>query len=221
MDTAADRAASGVRALIASGEYGPGERLPAERELAARLKLSRPALREGLRRLRSGGVLEARRGSGTYVVEVDLDGVFEVRLKLEPLAAEYSAMRRSDDEAAEMRRLIQLMGDEIDDYEVFAAADTRIHSLVAQSAQRPVLLMTLDRISEIASLTRSVTAPIHEKRVESIEDIDRVVAAIERKHPKRAASAMERHMLHVWDDFVETVAETRDESASSSVLSSA
>lgn len=167
-------------------------------------------------------MLEARHGSGTYVVEVDLDGVFEVRLRLEPLAAEYSAARRTDTEAAEMRRLIELMEDEIDDYEVFAAADTRIHAIVAESSRQPILMTTLERITEVASLTRSVTAPDASKRVASLNDIDRVVAAIERKHAKRAAAAMERHMLHVWDDFLSVLAqEDAERLATPSALTSA
>jgi GntR family transcriptional repressor for pyruvate dehydrogenase complex len=150
-------------------------------------------------------VLESRRGSGTYVVEVDMDGVFEVRVKLEPLAAEYSALHRSGPEAAELCALIGVMHDQFDDYQTFAAADTRIHALVAASSHRPVLNTTLERITEMASLTRSVTAPERSHRVESLKDIERVVAAIERQHPRRAANAMERHIMHVWEDFKATV----------------
>lgn len=160
-------------------------------------------------------MLESRRGSGTYVVEVDLDGVFEVRSKLEPLAAEYSALHRSDEEAAELCALIALMRDEIDDYHVFATADTKIHALIASSSRRPVLNTTLERITEMASLTRAVTAPERSSRVESLKDVERVVAAIERQHPRRAANAMERHILHAWEDFNATLKESRGAPAGS------
>lgn len=202
MDSAADRAASGIRRLIASGEFAPGEQLPGERELSERLGVSRPALREGLGRLHAGGVLESRRGAGTFVVEIDLDGVFEVRTKLEPVAAEYSAMWRADEQAVELRRLVELMRDQIDDREVFVNADARVHALIAESSQLPTLALTLHRLAELASIGRTLTSPNPGLRLSALKDIEYVVAAIESRHSRRAAIAMERHLVRVWDDYV-------------------
>ena len=201
MDTAADRAASGIRALIVTGEYEPGSRLPSERELAQQLSLSRPALREGIRRLRSGGVLESRRGSGTYVSEVDPHAVYDIRARLEPLAAEWAALRRTDGEFAEMRRLVTLMSNEIDDPDIFNITDARFHNVVAHASRSPVLIGTLDRLDELALLTRTAIASDKRLRAASLLDVERVCAAIERKHPKRAANAMERHILNVRADY--------------------
>jgi GntR family transcriptional regulator, transcriptional repressor for pyruvate dehydrogenase complex len=201
VDTAADRAASGIRALIGSRQYGPGDRLPAERDLAIQLGLSRPALREGIRRLRSGGVLESRRGSGTYVSEVDLDGVYDIRVRLEPLAAERAAVRRNDSELAAMRRAVTTMRIEIEDSETFNLADATFHTLIANASGSPVLRSTLERLSELALLTRTVIAPDKRSRETSLTDVERILLAIERQHPKRAANAMERHILNVRDDY--------------------
>ncbi|HYI80181.1 MAG TPA: FCD domain-containing protein [Thermoleophilaceae bacterium] len=201
MDTAADRAAGGIRALIATGEYEPGSRLPSERELAQQLDLSRPALREGIRRLRSGGVLESRRGSGTYVSTIDPHAVYDIRARLEPLAAEWAAQRRTDAEFAEMRRLVTIMSDEIDDPDIFNITDARFHNLVAHASRSPVLIGTLDRLDELALLTRSAIASDKRLRAASLIDVERVCSAIERKHPKRAANAMERHILNVRADY--------------------
>lgn len=202
MDTAADRAASGIRALIVAGEYAPGKRLPSERELAQQLGVSRPALREGIRRLRSGGVLESRRGSGTFVSEIDAEAVYDVRVRLEPLAAQWAALRRTDSEFAEMRRLVTLMGDRIDDPETFNLSDTRFHHLVARASRSLVLIGTLDRLSELALLTRTAIVDDERLRASSLVDVERVCVAIERKHPKRAANAMERHIVNVRGDYV-------------------
>lgn len=203
MDTAADRAASGIRALIVAGEYEPGSRLPSERELAQQLNLSRPALREGIRRLRSGGVLESRRGSGTYVSMIDPHVVYDIRARLEPLAAEWAAQRRTDDEFAEMHRLVTLMGDKIDDPDIFNASDAQFHNTIAHASRSPVLIGTLDRLREMALLAR--TAIVNDKRLRaaSLVDVERVCSAIERKHPKRAANAMERHILNVRADYLD------------------
>ncbi|HEX2161213.1 MAG TPA: FCD domain-containing protein [Thermoleophilaceae bacterium] len=202
MDTAADRAASGIRALIVAGEYESGTRLPSERELAQQLEVSRPALREGIRRLRSGGVLESRRGSGTYVAEIDAQAVYDVRVRLEPLAAQWAALRRTDAEFTEMRRLVTLMRDRIDEPETFNHSDAQFHNLVARASRSPVLIGTLDRLGELALLTRTAIVNERRLRVSSLGDVERVCQAIERKHPKRAANAMERHIVNVRADYM-------------------
>jgi GntR family transcriptional repressor for pyruvate dehydrogenase complex len=201
VDTAADRAAGGIRALLASHEYGPGDRLPAERELAQQLGVSRPALREGIRRLRSGGVLESRRGSGTYVAGVDLAGVFDIRLRLEPLAAERAAQLRTERELERMRATVSLLEREMDP-ERFNRIDDRFHTQIAAASRSVVLKDTLHRLGELALLTRSVVAPDQKLRVAAFADVERVLLAIERQHPKRAANAMERHIRNVRDDYV-------------------
>src|SRR3954464_15689795 len=58
-----------IAALIERGEYGPGERLPPERDLAKQLGVSRPSVREALIALEVEGYVEVRIGSGVYVVD--------------------------------------------------------------------------------------------------------------------------------------------------------
>src|SRR5882724_11270153 len=69
---------SQLREMIHRGELRPGDRLPPERDLAKRLGVSRPTLRAGISTLAAVGVLQPRRGAGTFVVETEgppaLDG---------------------------------------------------------------------------------------------------------------------------------------------------
>ena len=60
-----------IKRLVLDGVLGPGSRLPVEKDLAARLGVSRGSLREGVRALVHLGVLETRQGDGTYVTELD------------------------------------------------------------------------------------------------------------------------------------------------------
>src|SRR5215471_13149987 len=60
-----------IKRLVLEGVLGPGSRLPIEKELAAKLGVSRGSLREGVRALVHLGVLETRQGDGTYVTELD------------------------------------------------------------------------------------------------------------------------------------------------------
>lgn len=188
-----------------AGEYGPGDRLPSERDLAKDLELSRPALREGIRRLRSGGVLESRRGSGTYVAPVDLEGVFDIRARLEPLGAERAALLRTEAEAARLAKAVEDMRQRLDDPAAFDAADAVFHGLVAQASRSPVLISALDMLTEMALLSRAVTSPLDHLRNDSLADVERIYTAIERQHPKRAANAMERHILNVRADFSDVI----------------
>src|SRR5712691_9003608 len=101
-----------IRELIASGEWGPGTRLPREADLAAQLGLSRNSLREAVRALSLARVLEVRQGDGTYVSSLEpgelleptllathlFQGrtvleLFQVRRMLEPEAAAIAAAR--------------------------------------------------------------------------------------------------------------------------------
>lgn len=61
-----------LRSAIAAGEFGPGSRLPAERDLAQQLGVSRPSLREALIALEVEGRIEVRTGSGVYVLDAQV-----------------------------------------------------------------------------------------------------------------------------------------------------
>src|SRR3954471_11973534 len=112
-----------LRRSIALGEVVAGERLPAERTLAANLGVSRPTVREALRVLQDEGALVTRRGPAggafvthrprglevTHVVEI-----FEYRLAVETTAAQLAARRRSDDDLprlADCGRALRTSGD--------------------------------------------------------------------------------------------------------------
>ena len=63
------RAIEGVIGFIDDQRYQPGSQLPSENDLAAELGISRPTLREALTELQTQGVIERRRGVGTFVAD--------------------------------------------------------------------------------------------------------------------------------------------------------
>jgi len=109
-----------VRDLITSGRLKPGDRLPAERELAHTLSVSRSAVREGIRALESLGIVEARAGQGTFVAPPQRDAItnslfrardtqrklFEVRRVLEPGLAGLAARRARPEQLEKMRAIL-------------------------------------------------------------------------------------------------------------------
>ena len=107
--------------IVVEGRRKPGEKLPNEVELAAGLGVSRATLREAIRTLCTRGVLEVRRGKGTYVSqrvgEIDdfgfsgvdyargqLRDLFELRSIFEPRAARLACRRATEGELAEILR---------------------------------------------------------------------------------------------------------------------
>ncbi|MBC2657796.1 FadR family transcriptional regulator [Pseudomonas sp. MSSRFD41] len=125
-----EQVADQIRAGILSGQYAHGSRLPSERDLAQRLKVSRPAVREAIGALQNEGMVITRHGSGTYVADcplqvneaapdyaglppVDADfspiSTLEVRLLIEPAIARLAARRAQRDPLAE--RYLEQMSD--------------------------------------------------------------------------------------------------------------
>jgi GntR family transcriptional regulator, transcriptional repressor for pyruvate dehydrogenase complex len=189
-----------LRLLILNGSYQPGEKLPAERPLAERLGVSRPALREAIRRLTSEGILEARRGSGTYVADVDLAALFQVRLRLEPLAAGLAATHARDEERQELVAMLQPVHDAGDDAGAFGSADLALHARIAQISGNPILLSLIESLTFLSEMSRKVTAVKPIVREDAIEDLETIVNAIGAGDAKLAERAMTRHLRRVQVD---------------------
>jgi DNA-binding FadR family transcriptional regulator len=152
-----DRVVGALVARIEAGEFRAGERLPSEADLAAGLEVSRLSLREAVRALTGAGVLEVRRGDGTFVTDlrparlvraagaflelVDERGVaelFECRRILEPGATALAATRIDDagldDLAARCARMRELT-----DPERLVAEDVEFHAAIVAATGNPTL----------------------------------------------------------------------------------
>lgn len=120
--TAVDEVVDRLVTAMALGEFVPGQRLPAERELARLLGLSRSTVSEALRRLRTAGVVEVRRGrtGGSFVQEswnelsaaavgrtllprrTDLEQLCDLRCRWEEVVARTAAERRTTRQARDL-----------------------------------------------------------------------------------------------------------------------
>ena len=161
-----DEAIERIRELIASGEWGPGTRLPREADLAKQLGLSRNSLREAVRALSLARVLEVRQGDGTYVSSLEpselleptlsathlLRGrtvleLFEVRRMLEPEAAAMAALRVDQDVLDDLRRELDRMFAAEDRADDLIEADTAFHDVIARAPGNGVLRVLLRSLS--------------------------------------------------------------------------
>src|SRR5919197_18116 len=148
-----------IRELIASGEWGPGTRLPREADLAAQLGLSRSSLREAVRALSLVRVLDVRQGDGTYVSSLEPDlllgettrfathllqgrtvlELFEVRRLLEPAAAAIAAIRIDEEGKLALRRELDRRFAADDRVEELVEADSAFHEVIARAGGNAVL----------------------------------------------------------------------------------
>jgi len=186
-----------VRALLAEEEVRPGDRLPPERELAARLGVSRSSLREGLRRLTDLGIIESRQGSGTYLAPLDLGDLFEVRLRLEPLAARLAAERRGEQDLARLADALAEMRGALADAQLFGEADVRAHAAVVDASGSLPVRVLFSAIADLLRHSRATTAANADLRDNAIREVEAVVDAIRAGDGDAAEAAMRDHLAHV------------------------
>jgi len=168
-----DEAIDKIKQMILSGRVRPGEKLPREADLAAELGLSRNSLREAVKALSVINVLDVRQGDGTYatslapslllealsfIVDFHRDDTvldfLEVRRILEPAATALATIRMSEEDQAELGKVLETV-DVDTPVEELVAADLEFHRQIAVGARNPVL----------ASLVDSMSAPTTRARV--------------------------------------------------------
>lgn len=162
-----------LRESVSSGEWPVGTRIPTEPALVAAFGVGRNTVREAVRALAHGGLLEVRQGDGTYVratSEVsgalrrlcgsELREVLEVRRCLEVEAARLAARARSDDDLAAIRDLL-LRRDALDDHDEFVRADAELHFAVVRASHNAVLTELYRGLTEVVTASVATTAESH------------------------------------------------------------
>jgi GntR family transcriptional regulator, transcriptional repressor for pyruvate dehydrogenase complex len=186
-----------LRELIVGGRLRPGDRLSAERELATALGVSRSATREALCELAAEGLVESRHGSGNYVAEVDAVELAEVRLVLEPLAAQLAAERHTAADAERFTRLRAELRRSVADPVAFASADLELHRMVVSASGNSVLDRVQGQLSALLALSRGVTVVDEDRLRRSLAELEPLVAAILARDGRAASTAMRRHLRSV------------------------
>lgn len=145
-----------LQALIQSGQYRSGEKLPPEPELMKLLSVGRSTVREAVKILVHAGLLEVRQGDGTYVRSMSgamatlqtalipqNDGqMLEMRRILEIEAAGLAALRRTEHDLQAMRESLDRRSEALRDgkYSAYVEADIAFHLAVAEASHNDVFL---------------------------------------------------------------------------------
>jgi GntR family transcriptional regulator, transcriptional repressor for pyruvate dehydrogenase complex len=210
--TRADRSTStaevveNIRGRIHRGELGPGDRLPAERELASRLQVSRDRVREALQALESDGYLVSRRGAtgGRFVTELatpfaawaartehDLDDIVDFRLAVECEACRFAARRRTDDDLHAMQHAVERL-DNAKTPREYRLADVAFHGTIAIASGNERLAIAVERAR--GELFEPADELWKHGRIESLAEHQHILAAIRSQAAEAAAQAMAEHI---------------------------
>ncbi|HMI84803.1 MAG TPA: FadR/GntR family transcriptional regulator [Polyangiaceae bacterium] len=202
-----------IRRMIEAGELKPGDRLPAERELAQRFSMSRPSLRAALHSLGGMGLLQFRHGSGTYITEgppvlsegpltllASLHGftddeMFEARRQLEVGVAALAAERATLAHLTKMRAEIAGMAAAMRDPHAYLVHDIDFHRTIAVASSNPILGALVEMVSNILYRQRRQTVARARDLGPSLAMHRRLYRAIAARDPERAREAMNQHLL--------------------------
>lgn len=209
--------ASDIAALIRA-KYEIGDKLPAERDFAARFGVSRPTVREALLRLSLAGMIEVRKNSGVYVTSrqelVNIaeagTGPFEnldARITIEPEIAALAAGKITDSLLAQLADSIAMMRWEHSQGREADVGDRRFHITIASATGNATLVSIVDQLWK-AQLESRLWNEIHRRMHMRaywpiwLADHERIFEALQSRHPDNARRAMLRHIRNIKDTLL-------------------
>ena len=206
-----------IGGLIRAGEFGSGDRLPPERELARQLGVSRPVVREAMIALEISGLVEVRGGAGAFVrpARPAMDGVrapaadpgpspfdlIRARRMLEGEIAFTAAGVASEADIAALREAIAQMQSDIAAGKDSRQADREFHVRVAAVTGNAVLVGLVDgmwgqMLAPMFDMLGRHTGLRAQDRM-TVSDHEAVVEALARRDAEAARTAMRAHLGHV------------------------
>jgi GntR family transcriptional regulator, hexuronate regulon transcriptional repressor len=202
---------------LASERYAVGDRLPAERELAAEHDVSRPTVREAIIALEVQGLVEVRVGSGAYVKRLpgkaevpgfNITGfeLTEARLLFEGEAAALAASQITDEELGVLERLVGDIARENQSAGGTEEADRAFHLAIARATRNTAVFETIEhlwdlrRTSPESALIHALARTANVKPV--VDEHSAVLDALRAHDPHAARAAMRAHLSAVLDSLL-------------------
>ena len=149
-----------IKEMISSGEWKPGDKIPAETELAETMGVSRVSIRAALQKLSGLGLIERKQGRGTIVCDLSngqqinglvpmlvlmpptIMAMHEYRMILECGAAELAALRSDDSTIQRLEENLAVMERMNAADEDCAVVDVEFHNIIAEATQNPLIIKT-------------------------------------------------------------------------------
>jgi GntR family transcriptional repressor for pyruvate dehydrogenase complex len=200
---------------ITSGIYAPGDKLPSEAEFSFSFAVSRPVVREALLRLTTDGLIQSKRGVGTFVSSqpsnrltelVDTTEIslylrsFEPRIVLEVEAARLAAQRRSRADITRAHDAIEALREAITAGELGQVEDLEFHNAITEASGNEYFVQLLNDLRQPVSKTMNIGLELARersagRRMRILEEHTRVLDAIVAEDSDAAASYMKYHLM--------------------------
>lgn len=213
-----------IRQLIESGQYGPGEKLPAEMDLCQRLSVGRGTIREAFRLLQARGYVEIKPGRGAFVAErlpgedggavewlvkneVQLREGIEIRRALEPMAARRMAEQGSDQSIEALKELHSRFMEALQaqDAAHIAQLDESFHSAIVEGSGNHLLIAINQQINQGMKTFRSKTFQVPQNVRNAVAPHTRIMEAIQARNGDVAENAMRAHLDKVQEDLQDNI----------------
>ena len=213
------RIADELTEMIAQGECRPGDKLPNEPELSRRMQVSRTTLREALRILTTRGLVEVRRGIGTFVTvsrsihadynvlkiqdtNVNSKDLYEMRLMFEPHAAYYAAIRASDDELSTIFRYGELTEHMIRERNPqWDETEQKFHNSIASATHNPFITALLPIFNRAIHHGILLAAEAPQVAEMTLHDHRVLMQYLKDRNPEGAKTAMYLHIINAMRAF--------------------
>ncbi|MDG2948691.1 FCD domain-containing protein [Bisgaard Taxon 10/6] len=202
---------------LIDGLYRIGDRLPPERDLAEKMNVSRTVVREAIIMLELENLVEVRKGSGVYVINMPLTsaenqdesyedvGPFELlqaRQLLESGIAEFAAIQATRNDILRLKEILNKERMKLAEDDKDYTADEEFHSAIAEITQNEILIKLqkdLWKYRTKSSMWQGLHAHISDReyRKSWLQDHQNILNGIQRKNPALAKKAMWQHLENV------------------------
>lgn len=200
-----------IKALIASGLYPPGTRLPAERELAETFDVSRPTIREAIIALEVLQHVEVKTGSGVYVLDKPNDkedstteqiSAFELtqaRALVEGEAAALAALSITDEELEALEKTLEAMRTGVDAEE----ADRDFHIIISKSTRNKAILLAVNKFWSLRDsqpqIIQAYNSVCSQSDQDRLEEHNQIFQSLKARNSQAARAAMHAHFNRLID----------------------
>ncbi len=200
------------------GAFAPGDKLPNEIELSKILGVSRTTLREAVKILVTAGILEIKRGKGTFVSEnaenvdkTNLDtidafkisamDIFEIRLIIEPEAAFLAAQRATDEELKDILKKGMAVEKKLIKNQDRTEEEYMFHKSIADAAHNQFMSELLPIIFNAIDTGVKISKEIKEITTNTLYDHRTIMSFMENRDAEGAKTAMKLHIMHAMNSM--------------------